>query len=460
MKRNIALLLVVLMMFMMTGITSFADAHDIDKFTLYAGQDMPVGTVEVSNDGDNIDVKYVLNDDALENGWLISETHVHVGTTKGDFPLNDKGNPKVGLFDYTMEHDGVENYEYSIPMGDFKPGYDLMIAAHAVVERVEVTHEEDTSFTIVSNVDDTYYWNDLEEEWKNSVLSYVHSAWINEYGTSTPFGANWVWNSFKVTKPVIGETVEFKHDFTVDGKPNDASLTITTDNEYTASINTQLIGNDDNWKNAEVYPITVKNGENTLSFNAVNAPQENGTAESNPAGLAYKLEVEASKTIVDVEYAKESAWAEGTRFVDKGNWATYFDYTVHGEEYIETVTVSSETGVEVSSSQELVSGEEYRFVASGTFTYSSAEFNQADAEYFEKSSGWIKGESGPYLGIPYVIDVSVDGYDDNDDWGDYNPNHIYSMDYTGDGKEVKFLIWDSNYDDNEGSILIDIFKVW
>jgi len=36
----------------------------------------------------------------------------------------------------------------------------------------------------------------------------------------------------------------------------------------------------------------------------------------------------AAQAVVENETDHETAWADGTRFVDRGNWATYFTYTV------------------------------------------------------------------------------------------------------------------------------------
>ena len=58
-----------------------------------------------------------------------------------------------------------------------------------------------------------------------------------------------------------------------------------------------------------------------------------------------------------------------------------------------------------------------------------------------------------------VIDVSVNGDPVNDDWGAYNPEHEYTMNYTGTGSTLHFFIFDTNYADNSGHIDVDIYKV-
>lgn len=67
--------------------------------------------------------------------WEITETHVHVATNTEDIPHTKSGNPKVGQFDYQMEHDpAVREYLYKIDLGpEAVAGTIVYIAAHAVV---------------------------------------------------------------------------------------------------------------------------------------------------------------------------------------------------------------------------------------------------------------------------------------------------------------------------------------
>jgi hypothetical protein len=91
---------------------------------LIAGQYIDVGDVEVWDDGTTLYVKYIIDDP-----WVMSESHVHIGNTLADFPLTKTGNPRVGLFDYQMCHDPpVTEYTYEIPYDG-----ETIIATHAVV---------------------------------------------------------------------------------------------------------------------------------------------------------------------------------------------------------------------------------------------------------------------------------------------------------------------------------------
>lgn len=97
---------------------------------LMAGQHYVAGSVTASVDKTNLIVTYITNDN-----WALNETHLFVGD-KDLVPLTKKGNPKIGKFPYKAEHDGVNEFTYTIPLADLKGVKCLTIAAHAVVTSV------------------------------------------------------------------------------------------------------------------------------------------------------------------------------------------------------------------------------------------------------------------------------------------------------------------------------------
>lgn len=102
---------------------------------LYAGQSMPVGYVDISNTDTHLIVTYTIN----VPGWLLTETHVEVGLTLLNFHLNKSGNPQVGRFAYSENHDpGVSTWTEIIPLSDgpWVVNDQLSIATHAVVKKV------------------------------------------------------------------------------------------------------------------------------------------------------------------------------------------------------------------------------------------------------------------------------------------------------------------------------------
>jgi|GEM_PF-6025324 len=140
MKRMLLGVTFFLALFLLTGLSVQADSH---VRTLYAGQDIPVGTVSVENDDDYLYVTYEIDDAYYEDGegWAIYETHVHVGVSLADFPLNRGGNPQIGHFTYKAYHDGVRTYTEVIALGEWGEGDEILIAAHAVIMKEVVLIE-------------------------------------------------------------------------------------------------------------------------------------------------------------------------------------------------------------------------------------------------------------------------------------------------------------------------------
>ncbi|MFO7951577.1 MAG: hypothetical protein R6U91_02025 [Bacillota bacterium] len=115
-----------------------------DEVKLIAGQNMEVGAVTITNDDEQICVTYALDEEAIDKGWLIYETHLAITTEYDGIPQTDPNrwgtNPIPGLFPYgDDELEGVESYTECISFGDvgFKICDEVYIAAHAVIEREE-----------------------------------------------------------------------------------------------------------------------------------------------------------------------------------------------------------------------------------------------------------------------------------------------------------------------------------
>jgi hypothetical protein len=82
-------------------------------FTLYAGRTyIPVGTVSVSDDTNNLYVEYNLND-----GWLMNDSHVGVAQYYWLIPQTKTGNPIPGRFTNSTNYPNpVKNSIISIPL--------------------------------------------------------------------------------------------------------------------------------------------------------------------------------------------------------------------------------------------------------------------------------------------------------------------------------------------------------
>lgn len=127
--------------------------------TLFAGQTIDVGTVCVTVDS-TVDTSAACGTDstgalvvtyATENGWTLVETHLAVAEELADIPVNGKGNPRIGAFDYQIT--GMANattQSFVVPLCELGiDGADetcepiiAEIAAHAVVENAAGTQSE------------------------------------------------------------------------------------------------------------------------------------------------------------------------------------------------------------------------------------------------------------------------------------------------------------------------------
>jgi hypothetical protein len=169
------------------------------------------------------------------------------------------------------------------------------------------------------------------------------------------------------------------------------------------------------------------------------------------------------------DVTSETAWAATkpgeTRFSLKGNWATYFTYTLSPSwELIETVLVPATSIAGISSNSTLESGKTYKLEASGTYKFANwTGYGYADAEYSHRAEGYrdpaifectsdfwcTRKDEGPGL------DVQVNG---PVNWGPYQADHVYEMLFPGTNSTVHFHIYDDQYNDNVGGITVKIYE--
>src|SRR5690606_32918102 len=69
-------------------------------------------------------------------------------TSKEDFPLNNGGNPVIGHFEYSMSHECISSYTYTVPTSK-----GTFIAAHAVVHCVSDVTSDSYALSLLDQVD-------------------------------------------------------------------------------------------------------------------------------------------------------------------------------------------------------------------------------------------------------------------------------------------------------------------
>ncbi len=99
---------------------------DVKPVTLWAGQHINVGTLEVYNNEESLFVVYTTSGD-----WKITETHLYVGTNP---PKNKAGILVPGHFPYSATHNNATSVVYEIPLADLEDCF--QVYAHAVVKKI------------------------------------------------------------------------------------------------------------------------------------------------------------------------------------------------------------------------------------------------------------------------------------------------------------------------------------
>jgi len=119
-----------------------------DAGTLVAGKNINVGIVSVWNDGTDLCIEYQLSEDAIAEGWFLTETHWAWATDSADIPQKN-GNPIPGQFLYgDGSLPGESSYQECISPSDLPLGTPIFIAAHAVVQRIIGYTEDDPELPI------------------------------------------------------------------------------------------------------------------------------------------------------------------------------------------------------------------------------------------------------------------------------------------------------------------------
>jgi PKD repeat protein len=154
----------------------------------------------------------------------------------------------------------------------------------------------------------------------NAVLGWVHPSWWGgltgytfDYSPShTNTAAQWIWESYRVVHPIVGDIVYFERSFNIPGTPTGATIYMTCDNGYEVYINGNYLGRaqlgdgwetsdlsepyvqGDGWQSVEAWPVAaglLNSGTNVLLAKAANELMESGSGDpsSNPGGLIYEV---------------------------------------------------------------------------------------------------------------------------------------------------------------------------
>lgn len=205
----------------------------------------------------------------------------------------------------------------------------LMLAAALVLPGARTAVAAAGSFTIVS--DETVMVTKINGTpvSQPAVLAWepyedaTPSAWDLQLDRAFPVEADWIWESYRTTRPMEGDVVYFERTFNVPGVPTGGTLYITCDNGYEAWLNGTMVATAqlapgwetsslkqeyvdyNNWQSVESADVSsyLVPGDNVLLIKAANEymnyPDDPpnggvGTTYANPAGLIFQMDVEYS----------------------------------------------------------------------------------------------------------------------------------------------------------------------
>ncbi len=343
-KKSISLCMIVLMV---VGFSGFVvDDSEGKTVTLYAGQDIEVGYVKITNDAENVYVSFVITED----DWAIYETNVAVEQAVGTIPTNKKGNPVVGHFEYSSEHSGIEQYTVTAPLSELQG--DIVVAAHAVVENIKVDVLADGPYEGSDIVDYA------QGTGMNSGMQFPVEDVRSDPSLALSFDASGQEGTFyslgfcctSVSEAFV--TIEFEYPIT-NGSGDDVRIVETTwggtgstwlypleEAEVYASnngVDWQLLGvannrerfDSSNYLTYAEFDLSDVGMDEARYIKVVDVSDISLFRYVGDVADGYDLE--AVQSIHDYEektVISETAWADGEKILTKGNWATYVDYTI------------------------------------------------------------------------------------------------------------------------------------
>jgi hypothetical protein len=124
---------------------------------------------------------------------------------------------------------------------------------------------------------------------------------------------------------------------------------------------------------------------------------------------------------------------------------------------IEEMSVRTD-GTVITSVMALERDVDYQLRASGTYYFFFVKDQKGDAEFhaFNVASP-VDGESGIDVGL--AIDDTVVDSVRTPRWGPYNDAHVYQVDWRGEGRQITAQLHDGNYDNNVGTLTLEILAL-
>ena len=116
--------------------TEEQNCGDPKSFKIYAGQDIEVGLLWISNNDEELTITYDLADPDSDSDtdWWLTEIHLFVGDID-DAPFTNSGNPQIGQFPIHGPEEMTQSFSHSVLLEGLSES--VSIIAHAVVGQMQ-----------------------------------------------------------------------------------------------------------------------------------------------------------------------------------------------------------------------------------------------------------------------------------------------------------------------------------
>jgi hypothetical protein len=397
-KRNgsIALTLASLLMLGMVG-TAAVNTYELEdtgyattaaEYDLVAGQDELAGKVYVWDVFGDVYVQYVAN-----HGWCILETHVEVAADAGSIPQGS-GGPIPGQFSQGETFDDCVALAGHYVFDDaFAAGGEVVVAAHAAVRKLETTETGTLTPQLAwqrSSEDAVAAFPGYGGQWDPATQGFTipldpeELVWDSGAnfdpiveGWDVPDGREWASWQYAYNNggayQNFSDLRRFQAGFDVpEGYVVTGGRLVTPDFSKGIPINDNVyvfVNGADNllfWGGTRVAQIPGGTFQGLAGRQAIRDATTKGTEPIEtgawyipgtipdltgfvPGANAIDVFAEENerwggmgKLILELDYELdvlryETAWADGTRFVNRGNWATYATYVQGTGTLVDTV---------------------------------------------------------------------------------------------------------------------------
>lgn len=301
------------------------DATTVD---LLADQDLDVGDVHVSDDGTDLNV-HINN---MEGDWCVTELHIHAADEEDGIPQNGKGNPTPGHFQINEELDCETDIErdLTIPSNDG----DVAVAVHTVVEEV-VSFPGDEAIDYEQGVNKNGDPVDADRSDPAAALTqdfpdgeFFSLGFMPDGEGGLEDEGGWMHVGFECAiEDGPGDDIRIWEVTFAPYPPEEAEV-----HAWDADAGEWvLLGTADN---SDQGPAGTSDAHTISDFDLGAAGLSSTTAlkivdTTDPGphnGNADAFDLDGIEALNGCTVREETAWADGERFVDRGNWATFITY--------------------------------------------------------------------------------------------------------------------------------------